>query len=182
MRKHLIPILGIAILATAAPAAAQQPQQKSPTLRSILLEQFDNTWNKQDWYVPVKQALEGLTAQQAMWKPCDSCHSVGELAYHIYFWNRASLDSFYNRKQLPFSGNNNETFTTFTEASWTTTVQQLNQVMADWEKAIATADEAKLRKWYSTLDHINTHTAYHTGQILYIRKLAGNWDSNKGVK
>jgi len=39
-----------------------------------------------------------------------------------------------------------------------------------------------LQKWASIIDHINTHTAYHTGQILYVRKLQGIWDSNKGVK
>jgi hypothetical protein len=54
--------------------------------------------------------------------------------------------------------------------------------MAAWETAIKTADEAKLSKWASTLDHINTHTAYHTGQIMYVRKLQGVWDPNKGVK
>jgi len=54
--------------------------------------------------------------------------------------------------------------------------------MQDWETAIKQADEAKLRKWYSTIANINTHNAYHTGQILYIRKLAGNWNPDKGVK
>ena len=176
MYKHLF-FAALLIAGTQATA-----QQKEPTLRSILLEQFRNVWNKEDWYVPISVALEGLTAKQAMWKPADSSHSVGELAYHILFWNRELLDTFTGRKSAPFSGNNNETFTAFTEASWATTVQQLNQVMADLEKTIETADEATLKKWASTIDHLNTHTAYHTGQILYIRKLAGNWDPNKGVK
>jgi len=181
MRKHLVPI-AILLISAALPAAAQQAPQKEATLRSILLEQFRNTWNKEDWYVPVSIAVEGITAKQAMWRPADSSHSVAELAYHILYWNRESLDKFYDRKPAPFSGNNNETFTAITEATWTSTIQQLNQVMSDWEKAIETADETKLKKWASTIDHLNTHTAYHTGQILYIRKLAGNWDANKGVK
>lgn len=180
MRKHLISI-AILFLIAAIPAAAQQTQQKEVTLRSILLEQFRNSWNKEDWYVPLSIAVDGITAKQAMWKPSDSSHSVGELAYHLLFWNRDELDKFYGRKPAPFSGNNNETFT-ITEATWTSTVQQLTQVMSDWEKAIQTADDAKLKKWASEIDHINTHIAYHTGQILYIRKLAGNWDPSKGVR
>src|SRR5258708_26644144 len=163
MHKHLFSILGLTLTLMwliPADASAQQTQQKEPTLRSILLEQFQNTWNKEDWFVPVSIALEGLTAKQAMWKPADSSHSVGELAYHLLFWNREQLDKFNGRQPAAFSGNNNETFTAFTEASWATTVQQLNQVMSDLETAIKTADEAKLRKWYSALDHINTHTAY----------------------
>lgn len=54
--------------------------------------------------------------------------------------------------------------------------------MQAWETAIRNADDAKLRSWASALAHINTHTAYHTGQILYIRKLKGIWDPNQGVK
>src|SRR5581483_1102052 len=98
MHKHLSFIIGLLFIA--ATAATAQP--KEPTLRSILLEQFRNTWNKQDWYVPVSQALEGLTAKQAMWNPADSSHSVGELAYHLLFWNKEQLDKFNGRKPAPF--------------------------------------------------------------------------------
>jgi uncharacterized damage-inducible protein DinB len=181
MRKHLFPLAVLALMVISLTPARAQQTQKDPTLRSILLEQFQNTWNKQDWFVPVSIAVEGITAKQAMWKPNDSSHSVGELAYHIWFWNKEQLDKFNDRKTASVN-DNKETFTAFTEASWAATIQQLNQVMSDWETAIKTADDAKLKKWYSALDHINTHTAYHTGQILYIRKLAGNWDANKGVK
>jgi hypothetical protein len=158
-------------------------QQKAPTtLRAVLLEQFRDTWVDQDWFVPVMKSVDGLTAKQASWRPADSSHSIGELAYHIWFWNKESLDKFYGRKPAAFSGNNNETFTSFSEDDWARVVKQLNEVMAEWESAIKTADEAKLRAWASTLDHINTHTAYHTGQIMYVRKLQGVWDSSKGVK
>ena len=158
-------------------------QQKTPTtLRAVLLEQFRDTWVDQDWFVPVMKALDGATAKQAMWKPADSAHSIGELAYHIWFWNKEQLDKFYGRKPAAFSGDNNETFTAFTEESWAKTVSQLNDVMQALETAIKTADETKLLAWASALDHINTHTAYHTGQIMYVRKLQGVWDSNKGVK
>jgi len=163
-------------------AMAQQAPKTPPTLKSILLQQFQNTWNQQDWFVPVSKAVEGISAEQAMWKPSDSSHSVGQLAYHLLFWNKQLLDKFYNRTPSAFDGNNNETFTAFTEASWASTVQQLNQLMSDWETAIKNADDAKLQAWYSLIAHMNTHNAYHTGQILYIRKLAGNWDPNKGVK
>lgn len=158
-------------------------QQKAPsTLRGVLLEQFRDTWVDQDWFVPVMKALDGVTAKQAAWKPADSAHSIGELAYHIWYWNKEQLDKFDGRKPAPFSGDNNETFTAFTEDSWQKVVTQLNDVMKAWENAIKTADETKLRQWASVIGHINTHTAYHTGQILYVRKLQGVWDANKGVK
>ena len=181
--RHTISLLLIAYIGLTSPALAQQTKTPAePTLRSILLQQFQTTWNKENWFVPVGIAVQGLTAQQAMWRPSDSSHSIGELAYHIMFWDKQSLDKFYGRKPDAFGGDNNQTFTAFTEASWAATVKQLNQVLQDWQTAIEQADEAKLKKWYSTIANISTHNAYHTGQILYIRKLAGNWDASKGVK
>ena len=53
---------------------------------------------------------------------------------------------------------------------------------AAWEIAVKNADEIKLKKWYSNIAHIGTHNAYHTGQILYIRKMKGWWDDNNGIK
>jgi len=189
MKKHIFPaglpgfvLTASLIVALGLTAGAQQQKPTTPpTLKSILLAQFRQTWHEQDWFVPVKQGLQGITAEQAIWKASDSSHSIGELAYHILFWNKRSLDKFNNQKSPAFDGNNNETFTAFTAASWASTVQQLDQCMKDWETAIEKADEAKLKDWYDTLAHINIHTAYHTGQILFIRKLAGNWDSKKGV-
>ena len=181
MRK-LTYFLFMVCLLVAVQGIAQQAAKTPPTLKSILLQQLENTWNQQDWFVPISKAVEGLTAQQAMWKPSDSTHSVGQLTYHLLFWNRQVLDKFYGRKPAAFDGNNDETFTAFTEVSWASTVEQLNQVMKDWEMAIRNADDAKLQAWYDTIAHISTHNAYHTGQILYIRKLAGNWDPSRGVK
>lgn len=162
---------------------AQVKEARPPaTLKSVLLAQFKTTWDQQEWFVPVAKGIEGITAQQASWRPSDSSHSVGQLAHHLLFWNKHLLDKFKGEKEKAFSGNNNETFDAFTEATWAETVQQLKQVMADWEKAISEADDAKLQSWYTSIANMSTHNAYHTGQILYIRKLAGNWEAGKGVQ
>ena len=174
--KHLL----FCLLVAAATKA--NCQQSTPSVRSILLAQFQTTWNKEEWFVPVMQSLQGLTAKQAMWKPSDSSHSVGQLAYHLLFWNKHALDKFNGKNPPDFTGDNKETFTAFTEASWASTIQQLDEVMKEWETIIKTTDETKLQAWYSTISHISTHNAYHTGQILYIRKLQGSWDPEKGVK
>jgi hypothetical protein len=54
--------------------------------------------------------------------------------------------------------------------------------MTAWEKAVEGADEKKLEEWASTIAHIGAHNAYHVGQMIYIRKLQGSWNSEKGVK
>lgn len=60
--------------------------------------------------------------------------------------------------------------------------KRIDSVLTAWEQAVAQADEKKLASWYETIANINTHNAYHTGQILYVRKLQGNWNPEKGVK
>ena len=158
-------------------------QSKTPsTIKSILLDQLKTTHNKQEWFVPVNQALDGLTPEQAMWRQDTSQHSIGQLANHLIFWDNEELAKFNGEKPVAFNGNNDETFATFDKNSWTATVKNLDDVLTKWEKAIENADEAKLQSWYSIIAHISTHNAYHIGQILYIRKLQGSWNPAKGVK
>jgi len=157
-------------------------QNTKPTLKTILLEQLHTTHDVKDWFVPVNIALEGLTPEQAKWKDGSGNHSIGQLASHLIFWNLQQLNKFKNLPQPAFDGNNDETFNSFDNKNWKATVQKLDSVLTAIEKAIETSDDAKLQAWYTTIAHINTHNAYHTGQIIFIRKLQGSWDPEKGVK
>jgi uncharacterized damage-inducible protein DinB len=170
-------IFAIAFVFAAAHAFAQ-----TTDLRSVLLEQLRTTHNKKDWFVPISVAVDGLTAEQAMWKDNSGNHSVGQLAYHLLFWNQRQLAKFKGEKEAAFSGNNEETFNSFDKNSWAQTVAKLNTVMTDLEKLVQSADEAKLTTWAPTIANISTHNAYHTGQIIFVRKLQGAWDPEKGVK
>ena len=152
------------------------------SLKTVLVEQLKTTHNKKDWFVPVNVALEGLTAEQAMWKDGSGNHSVGQLAYHLLFWNERQLATFQGKKEVAFSGNNEETFNSFDKNSWTQTVTKLDQVLTALEKIVQEADESKLKSWAPTIANISTHNAYHTGQIIFVRKLQGSWDPEKGVK
>ena len=158
-------------------------QDKKPTsLREVLLSELKSTHNSEEWFVPANIAVKGLTAEQASWKDDKGNHSVGQLAYHLVFWNRQSLAKLKGEKPEKFSGNNEETFDNFDSKTWNETVQQLDQVLSDLEKWVETADEAKLKEAAQNLTHISTHNAYHIGQIIYVRKEQGSWDPKNGVK
>ena len=101
---------------------------------------------------------------------------------HLIFWNQQYLAKFNGEKPAAFSGDNKETFASVDKMSWEASVKQIDQVLLAWEKAIEGAGDAKLAKWASNIAQISTHNAYHTGQIIYIRKMNGNWDAAKGVK
>ena len=62
------------------------------------------------------------------------------------------------------------------------TVKALDKVMKDIEQVVETADEKKLEGMASTIAHIGQHNAYHVGQIIFVRKLQGSWNPEKGVK
>lgn len=171
------------LLLLAIPLSAQTNAKKAPTsLRGVLLEQLHQSHDQEDWYVPVSIAVDGLTAQQAMWSPGKGNHSVGQLAYHIWYWDQRALNDFKGVKNAAFDGNNNETFDNFNADQWTDLVTKLNQVLADWEKAVEAADDTKLAANASLIAHVGAHNAYHVGQILYVRKQQGVWNPDKGVK
>ena len=171
------------LLAVLLPITIHAQEQKGPTtLRGDLLEQLRTTHNSKDWFVPVMVAVEGITADQANWTDGKGNHSVGQLTHHLLFWDRHALAEFKGQKPEKFSGNNDETFNNFDSKQWSETVQQLDQVMTEWEKAVEAADEATLAKQASLIAHIGAHNAYHIGQIVFVRKEQGSWDAAKGVK
>lgn len=161
--------------------AIQGISQDKSAARKVLLEQLKKTHNVKDWFVPVNTAVEGLTAAQAAWKDKGN-HSCGQLAYHLLFWNERSLKNFMGEKNADFTGSNEETFDKFDEKQWADIVMRLDHVMTDIEKWVETAPEDQLAKHYGTLANISTHNAYHTGQIVTVRKAQGSWDPAKGVK
>jgi len=157
-------------------------EQKSGSSKEILLQQLKNTHTAKDWFVPVNIALEGVSAEEAMWRDSSGNHSIGQLAYHLLFWNKRQLAKFNGQPEGEFSGNNDETFNSFTKENWNNTVSELDSVLTSLEQTIEAADEDKLREWYPTIANISAHNAYHTGQIIFVRKLQQSWDAEKGVK
>ncbi len=179
MIKRML-LSALLLLATNIPTLAQD-QKPAPTLKSVLLQQLRDTHTNSNWFVCAKVAVAGVTPEQANWTDGKGNHSVGQLAYHIWFWNKRNLDQMKGEKVEKFSGNNDETFTKFDAKSWNETVQQLDAVLTDLEKVVENADEAKLQKIAPTIANISAHNAYHIGEIVTVRKEQGSWDPSKGV-
>ncbi len=168
------------LLLLAVPVGAQN--KKPTTLREVLLAELKSTHTSEEWFVPANIAVKGLTAEQASWTDGKGNHSVGQLAYHIAYWDRRSLEKLKGETSPKFSGNNDETFDKFDAKTWDATVKDLDDVMNELEKWVETADDAKLAQNAQVFTHISTHNAYHIGQIIYVRKEQGSWDPKNGVK
>src|SRR5579871_2020829 len=176
----------IAVILLSLPLAAfaqdQKPDQKPFTLRNLLLEQLKATHTNKDWFVPANIAVQGVTPEQASWTDGHGNHSIGQLAYHLAFWNEQSLAKFKGETPEKYSGKNDETFDAFDAKKWKETVARLDKVMFDLEKFVETADEKTIEKNAPTIARLGTHNAYHIGQIIYIRRLQGSWNPENGVK
>ena len=167
-------------LAAASALAADAP---APTLKSILLEQLKSTHNVQDWFVPASKAVDGMTVAQANWKDGKGNHSAAQLLNHLTFWNRQQLAQLKGEKAPAYSGKNDETFSEVPDqGAWESAIRDFDAVMNEMEGLLQAADDQKVEKWASAIAHISAHNAYHTGQILFVRKEQGSWDPEKGVK
>jgi hypothetical protein len=173
----------LAVLFSACASKTDSTDSKAaPDVKSIVLDQLKSSHNKKNWYAPMNSAVEGLTAEQANWKDSTANHSIGQLVSHLIFWNERNLIAFQGGKAPDFSGNNEETFTRFNPANWAKAVARLDSIETKLEDVFANATDAQLKDMATTAANIASHNAYHTGQIIYIRKHKGWWNPEQGVK
>ncbi len=150
--------------------------------KKLLGDALKSTHTETGWFVTLNTAIDGVSAEQAMWKDGSGNHSVGQLVYHLWFWNDRQLKKFKGQKVGDSPADNNETFDNFDKKQWAQLVSNCKNVMTELENWVASASEAQLKENAGTLTNIATHNAYHIGQIVFVRKLQKSWDAEKGVK
>lgn len=162
------------------------------SLKETILDQFSTCYDENGWFVSVRNAIDGLNVEEAAWKPNDNVNCIWETLSHLTYYNNAYLQRF---KGIDFQydvDNNDQTFSTgeYTEEDWQADVARFDGVMTEWRRLLESADESKFSEsvpnkgettWAEIVGLINTHNAYHGGQILLLRKLQGSWDPKQGV-
>ncbi len=159
-------------------AMAQQPKNET-SLKSILLQQLRETHNDKNWFVSEKEAVAGLTAEQAAWSDGKN-HSVGQLVRHLNFWNSQNLARMKNQPTVKVA-DNNDTFK-YDPKQWDDSLKQFDQIMTDLEQFVRSADDATLAKIAPTVARIAQHNAYHLAEMVTSRKAQGSWNPENGVK
>lgn len=160
-------------------------------IKAILLQQYDRCYNENGWFVALRNTIDGVTAEQAAWKPKDSDNSIWETLSHLTYYINAYLQRFKGIDYQYDVTSNDETFTSGdrSEAAWKVEIGKFDAVMTEWRDLIEASDEDKFSQpaandqgtWAELIANINAHNAYHGGQILLIRKLQGSWNPEKGV-
>ena len=63
------------------------------TAKEITLQQMEANFNDANWFVTVKEALNGLTEEQSL-ENDSSNHNIREIVNHLIFWNERYLKRF----------------------------------------------------------------------------------------
>ena len=150
-------------------------KEKAPTVKSLLVQQLKNTHTNSHWFAPTNIALADLTAEQSNWKDDLNNHSIGELVSHLIFWNERVLIAFQGDSLADFNDDNETTFRGFNTKDWPAAIIKLDSIQTKWEQLTEKATDSQLKEWSTEIANICAHTAYHTGQIVYIRKGNGWW-------
>ncbi len=163
------------------------------TTKEVLLEQFNTCYDQNGWFVAVKNAVHNLSARDACCKPENADNSIWGILAHLNFYNERYLKRFKGETLESLELENSETFAgaeNVSEVEWRREVERFDSVMSEWRKLIEAAEDSRFDEpvsetnkslWGTLIADINAHNAYHGGQIVLIRKLAGNWDNSAGV-
>jgi hypothetical protein len=149
----------------------------------LLLQVFDQAYTAPSWHgTPLKGAIRGVSARQALWRPGKKRHSIWDLVLHTAYWKcmvrrrllRDPAISFprdgANWPQLPKVKN---------EAAWTRDRALLDNEHRLLRRAIARLDPRELRRraWRSRwpvdtqVYGIASHDLYHAGQIQLLKRM-----------
>ncbi|PEL11130.1 damage-inducible protein DinB [Bacillus sp. AFS017336] len=160
--------------------------------KEFLLDQLEVCRNVESWIQPLSIALENLSLEDIKWRQNESTHTICEIVNHLYFYNERWLRRFKGEIPTEMRESNASTFRdleNLTIESWQELVQRLDENLANWQLAIKEIDESKLHEqipnfpvdaiWWGALSNLCTHNTYHIGQIIYIRKAQGSWQSKE---
>jgi hypothetical protein len=146
----------------------------------LVLTLLDEAYERHTWHGPnLKQALRGVTAKQAAWRPGIGRHNIWEETLHAAYWKYAVRRRMEGGKRGSFALKGSNFFPRpekgkLTEAAWRGDKALLERehraLRATVVKVLPTPRGAKL---LHQLYGIAFHDVYHAGQIRLLRRLMG---------
>ncbi len=155
--------------------------------RSVLLQFWKLAAEKEGWYPPYADALKDVNVELANWRaPGIASNTIWETVTHINFYKERLLKRLKGEKDLSL-GTNDDTFrvTGNSEADWQAEVEKLFSIHSELFAALSKLNDADLDKALpkeaagAQFMNLIVHDAYHTGQIILLRKLKGEWPEKR---
>lgn len=163
------------------------------TIKELLLDQFAASYDKNGWFVALKNTLNNLSAINAADHIRFVDNSIWEILAHLNYYNYAYLERFKGIEYVYPKADNDATFEAtedVSEDAWRAEIARFAAIMDEWRGLIEAAEDAKFDEkvsaasatsWAMLISNVIMHNAHHGGQIVVIRKLQGSWDASKGV-
>lgn len=159
----------------------------------LLLHEWECTYDKEDWYPPLKDALNGLNAAQASWRPAgEAANTIWENVSHLLFYKERLLHRLSGTEMPASAETNDDTFTPSggpdDEEAWQATVQRMEHVHRQIRDKLAALTEdafdqpLPVKPAGLSVMSIVLHDAFHTGQIVQLRKLQGSWPARRSFE
>ena len=159
--------------------------------REQLLALVEEGFHKPAWHGPnLRNALRGVTAEEAAWRPAKNRHNIWEIAVHAAYWKYTVTRRLTGSRKRDFPEKGRNWFArdgaklTKGEAAkrWKSDVDFLARTHRELCHAIAELEESGLRgsahgsgkTATRNIVGIAMHDVYHAGQIQLLRKLYGN--------
>jgi DinB superfamily len=144
----------------------------------LVLSLFDEAYEKKTWHGPnLKQAIRGVKAKQAAWRPGAGRHNIWEETLHAAYWKYEVRRRIEGVRCGPFALKGKNFFSRpekgrMEEAAWRADKNLLElehrALRATIKKVLATP---RGTKFLPQIYGVALHDVYHAGQIRLLRRL-----------
>jgi len=139
------------------------------------LEQF--TTGKNFWQASLLKQIEGLTMQQALYKPSPDRHGIWQIVRHIAYWKYWALTYLNENKKLNAKEDNWAPMPEVqTEETWQEEIENLRKLNEDCISSAAKLGDEIFNSSDERIVFFRQllyHDSYHTGQIGFLRAMQG---------
>lgn len=145
---------------------------------SLLLSLIDKAYVRRSCHGPnLRQAIKGVTAEQAAWRPAPGAHNIWELTLHAAYWKYVMRRQIGGGRRGSFALKGRDFFTrpepaNTGEAAWRADRELLDNEHRALVEAVRTAfDTPRGKKALQDICAVAFHDVYHAGQIRLLCRL-----------
>ncbi len=145
--------------------------------RDLLKVNFEYSYLHEDWVEPLERALEGLTPEQAAWRPNGEAMGIWDIVLHMAVWNENIVERIETGERAhPLEGAWPPLPDARTEETWEVSKARLWKSIQGLANLIETVSFDLVRAspfGFGDLVCRFSHMAYHSGQIVKLRECQG---------
>jgi uncharacterized damage-inducible protein DinB len=139
--------------------------------KQAMLELWDEFNRNNTWFAGIFNAFEGLSPQQAAWKPEPKRHSIWQILSHICYWREVVVKRTMTQQQPPedeIARLQWEEPIKPTDDAWRAARDRLTRS----HKIVREIIESGALTW-DKFKYMIPHDSYHVGQVTYLRAMQG---------